>query len=72
MKSNETLWYLSYKKYTIPVWLIERYNPDINLGELKKDQGLTIPIVSPISSPVPEEDTQGNGVNNNKVEIPKE
>jgi membrane-bound lytic murein transglycosylase D len=72
MKSNETLWYLSYKKYTIPVWLIERYNPDINLGELKKDQALTIPIVSPISSPVPEEGTETNGVNNNKVQIPKE
>jgi len=46
--SGDTLWSLCYKKFDIPLWLLERYNSTINLARLTTAQQLVIPIVQPI------------------------
>ncbi|MDD9301624.1 MAG: LysM peptidoglycan-binding domain-containing protein [Desulfobacter sp.] len=47
IKSGDTLWFLCVNQLEIPLWLLEKYNPAINLARLKPGQQLTYPLVSP-------------------------
>jgi membrane-bound lytic murein transglycosylase D len=49
LRSGDTLWLLSHKKYAVPTWLIRRYNPDIDLAKLVPGTVLVIPIVEKAS-----------------------
>ena len=49
LRSGETLWLLSHKKYAVPTWLIRRYNPDVDLAKLVPGTVLVIPIVEKAS-----------------------
>ena len=49
LRSGETLWLLSHKKYAVPTWLIRRYNPDVDLSKLVPGVVLVIPIVEKAS-----------------------
>jgi membrane-bound lytic murein transglycosylase D len=47
---GDSLWVLSHKRYGVPVWLIQRYNPDLDLTALRPGIELTIPTVEPLPS----------------------
>ncbi len=49
LRSGDTLWLLSHKKYAVPTWLIRRYNPDVDLAKLVPGTVLVIPIVEKAS-----------------------
>ncbi len=44
LRRGESLWTLAHKTYGVPVWLIHRYNPDVDLSEFKPGIELRIPI----------------------------
>lgn len=48
VQPGDTLWNLCYKKFDIPLWLLRRYNSNINLSRLNVDQQLVIPVIQPI------------------------
>jgi membrane-bound lytic murein transglycosylase D len=45
---GETLWSLSQKTFGVPIWLIHRFNPDVDLLELAPGVSLKIPVVEAI------------------------
>jgi membrane-bound lytic murein transglycosylase D len=47
VKYGDTLWGICNRDEEIPVWLLMKYNPDINLQPLKIKTRLTIPVIAP-------------------------
>ena len=45
LRRGESLWVLSHDVYTVPIWLIHRYNPGTNLTQLSPGATLKIPVV---------------------------
>ena len=45
LQRGERLWVLSHDVYTVPIWLIHRYNPGANLTQLSPGATLKIPVV---------------------------
>ena len=46
LKKGESLWYLCEEVYSIPYWLIRRYNPDIDTKPVKSGDVIQIPEVA--------------------------
>ena len=47
VRYGETLWSICNRDEEIPIWLLMKYNPDIDLGNLKANTRLTIPVLAP-------------------------
>jgi membrane-bound lytic murein transglycosylase D len=47
LRSGETLWKLSQRKYEVPVWLIQQYNPELDMNALRPGMRIAIPVVEP-------------------------
>jgi membrane-bound lytic murein transglycosylase D len=47
LRRGESLWLLSHRVYRVPTWLIQRYNPELDLTALKPGTKLNIPVVEP-------------------------
>jgi membrane-bound lytic murein transglycosylase D len=47
VKYGDTLWSICNRDEEIPIWLLMKYNPDINLQRLKTKTRLTIPVIAP-------------------------
>lgn len=45
---GDTLWSICQKKFAIPMWLLKKYNLDLQYNTLKKSQVLSIPIIEAI------------------------
>lgn len=50
VKRGDNLWVLSHKVYSVPPWLVHRYNPQADLTRLTPGTRFTIPVVEPLSS----------------------
>jgi len=50
LRRGESLWVLSSKVYSIPAWLLHRYNPDTDHTRLTPGMRITIPVVERVSS----------------------
>jgi membrane-bound lytic murein transglycosylase D len=46
VKYGDTLWSICNRDEEIPIWLLMKYNPDINLQALKTKTRLTIPVIA--------------------------
>jgi membrane-bound lytic murein transglycosylase D len=55
---GDTLWSICNRDEEIPIWLLKKYNRDIDLEALKVKMQLTIPVLAPKAN--------GNNGNNNK------
>ncbi|MCG8619505.1 MAG: LysM peptidoglycan-binding domain-containing protein [Desulfobacterales bacterium] len=47
VKSGDTLWMLCANELEIPLWLLQKFNPTINLNALHPRQKLVYPLVNP-------------------------
>jgi membrane-bound lytic murein transglycosylase D len=47
IKRGESVWVLAQQRYSIPIWLLRQYNPDLDLGSIKPGTTLVIPTVEP-------------------------
>jgi membrane-bound lytic murein transglycosylase D len=45
LKRGESLWILTHRKYSVPVWLLRQYNPDLNVNEVWAGIKVTFPRV---------------------------
>jgi membrane-bound lytic murein transglycosylase D len=45
VRSGDSIWILSQKRYNVPIWLLRQYNPDIDLEALKPGATIVIPKV---------------------------
>jgi membrane-bound lytic murein transglycosylase D len=45
LKSGETVWQICNEIYSIPLWLLLKYNPALNISQLKVSDEIIIPII---------------------------
>jgi membrane-bound lytic murein transglycosylase D len=50
MHKGESIWELSEKIYSVPIWLLRQYNPDVDLANLRPGTQLVIPRVLQINT----------------------
>ncbi len=55
IKPGESVWVLAQQRYSIPIWLLRQYNPDLELSSIRPGLTLVIPVVEPneMSGPTP-------------------
>ena len=44
LRRGESIWVLSHRVYSVPTWLIQRYNPDVDLAKVTPGTKLVIPV----------------------------
>lgn len=49
LAANETIDTLARRRYSIPLWLLRQYNPDLDLGRVRVGQTILVPIVEPVN-----------------------
>ncbi|MGD9045817.1 MAG: transglycosylase SLT domain-containing protein [Desulfobacterales bacterium] len=50
IKKGDTIWELSLEEFEVPLWLIKKYNRDLDFSALMPSQKLNIPIVEKIQA----------------------
>jgi membrane-bound lytic murein transglycosylase D len=45
LRRGDSLWYISNRKFDVPIWLLRQYNPDLDFGELHAGTPLVIPVI---------------------------
>jgi membrane-bound lytic murein transglycosylase D len=48
VRSGDSVWILSQKRYNVPIWLLRQYNPDVDLEALKPGATIVIPKVEAV------------------------
>ncbi len=48
VKKGDTVWDICRKKFDLPLWLLKKYNADLDFSRLRSSQQLTIPVVKAI------------------------
>jgi len=48
IKQGDNIWTLCHEVFQIPFWLINKYNPNLDINELRPSQKLFIPVVEQI------------------------
>lgn len=48
IKTGDSLWRLCLETFEVPLWLFNKYNPDLDINNLKPAQEILIPIVDEI------------------------
>lgn len=49
VKPGDSYWSLCHEKFNLPLWLLQRYNQDVDLASLQANQSLVIPAVQSIT-----------------------
>jgi membrane-bound lytic murein transglycosylase D len=50
VRSGDSVWILSQKRYNVPIWLLRQYNPDVDLEALKPGATIVIPKVEAVTN----------------------
>lgn len=45
VKSGDSLWNLASETFAVPMWLLQRCNPDVDFSALRRSQELRVPVV---------------------------
>jgi membrane-bound lytic murein transglycosylase D len=48
VKSGESLWVLTNKRYKVPVWLLRQYNPDVDFESVRAGTRIIFPRIEPV------------------------
>jgi len=49
VRTGESLWVLAQRRYNVPVWLLRRYNPDIDLDRVQPGTVVNFPRLQPLA-----------------------
>ena len=49
LKKGDNIWTLCNETFDLPVWLIKKYNPDVDFNDLRWSQKIMIPVVKEIT-----------------------
>jgi membrane-bound lytic murein transglycosylase D len=47
LRAGETVWGISQRSPSVPIWLLREYNPDVDLGALRPGAKIQIPRLEP-------------------------
>ncbi len=47
LRRGDTIWELATREYSVPVWLLRQYNPDLDFGALPAGVAMVVPIIEP-------------------------
>lgn len=50
LKAGETIWQVCNEIYSIPLWLLLKYNPALDISQLKVNDEIIIPLIEPRSA----------------------
>jgi membrane-bound lytic murein transglycosylase D len=56
VRRGESLWVLAHRDYSVPVWLLRQYNPDLDLDHVAPGTVVKFPDLKPIA-----DDESGDG-----------
>ncbi len=45
VRRGDNIWVICNRRFEMPTWLLKKYNPDINLAELRIGQEIVVPVV---------------------------
>jgi membrane-bound lytic murein transglycosylase D len=45
VKNGDNIWTLCHETFNLPLWLVKKYNPDVDFYDLRRTQKLVIPLV---------------------------
>ena len=45
LRKGDSLWVLSHRKFRVPLWLIQQYNPDLDLSSPSAGSSVSVPVV---------------------------
>jgi len=45
VKDGDNVWTLCNETFNLPLWLIKKYNPDVDFYDLRRTQKLAVPVV---------------------------
>ena len=45
LKKGDSLWVLSHRKFRIPLWLLQQYNPDMDFSAAAAGTDISVPLV---------------------------
>ena len=48
IKSGESIWVLSLRKYSVPIWLFRQYNPGIDMHKVRPGTNVQIPLLTDV------------------------
>lgn len=48
VRSGESLWVLTHKRYKVPEWLVRQYNPELNFAQVQSGTRIVFPRVEPV------------------------
>jgi membrane-bound lytic murein transglycosylase D len=51
VRRGDTLWSVTQRHAGVPVWLIQQYNPDLDLGQLRAGAQLVVPRIEDVVEP---------------------
>lgn len=55
VRSGESAWAIARDTHGIPVWVLEAYNPEVNLDRLRPGQSLSVPVLADVTADAAEE-----------------
>ena len=45
LRKGDSLWVLSHRKFRIPLWLLQQYNPDLDFSAASAGANISVPLV---------------------------
>lgn len=48
IKSGESIWVLSLRKYKVPIWLFRQYNPGVDMDKVRPGTKIQIPLLTDV------------------------
>ena len=45
VRNGDNVWTLCYETFNLPLWLVKKYNPDVDFYDLRRTQKLVVPLV---------------------------
>lgn len=48
VRSGESLWVLTHRRYKVPEWLVRQYNPELNFSQVQAGMRIVFPQIEPV------------------------
>ena len=48
LRSGESVWVLTHRRYKVPEWLVRQYNPDLDFARVPPGTRIVFPLIEPI------------------------
>ena len=48
VKNGDNIWTLTNEQFRMPIWLVKKYNPNVDFNDLRWSQKLAIPVLEKI------------------------